>query len=139
MLFLGRVKRFFRERARNIFTFFDGEKWCRADPLMVGIKLEEVCPDLQDKLDLISKNASEAPVGPVRADLQKQQRVALLELDKIARSVFGLKPRPEDLTVTLPDGVLSVGEAVGVLGRYWSYMHALAEEAEVFRNSLATA
>ncbi len=139
MLFFGRMKRFFRERARNIFSYFDGEKWCRADPLMIGIKLEEVCPDLQDKLDLIAKDANEAPVGPVRSDLKMRQYTALFELEKISRTVFGLKPRPDDLSVKLPDGVLSVAEAVGVLGKFWSFMHQLAEDAEVFRASLATA
>ena len=126
MLFFGRIKNYFRNRSRQIFTYHDGEKQRRADPLVIGTKLEEVCPDYQDLLDLIARDAKEAPVGTVRDDLFRKKKEAALKLDAVARQVFNLKP------LTDTDGVTG-GEAVGILTQYFLFMAGLARDAELFQ------
>ena len=128
MLFFGRIAKYFRNRARDIFTYHDGERWRRADPLVIGMQLEEKCPDYQDLLDLIAKDAKNAPVGAVRDDLMKKKKDAAIRLDAVAREVFNLKP------LTDTDGVTG-GEAVGILTRYFIFMARLAEAAELFTES----
>ena len=128
MLFLGRIASYFRNRNRNIFTYHDGDKWHRADPLVLGIRLEEICPDYQEMLDLIAKDPTNAPVGAVRDDLLKQKKEAALKLDAVARELFKLKP------LTDTDGVTG-GEAVGILTQYFLFMNALAQEASLFTES----
>ena len=125
MFFLSRIANYFHNRARQIFIFHDGERWRRADPLVVGTRLEELCPDYQELLDLIAKDTTLAPVGAVRDDLLKRKKDAALKLDAVARDLFGLKP----LTDT---GGVTGGEAIGVLTQYFLFMEVLAREANVF-------
>lgn len=128
MLFFGRIVNYLRNRSRQIFTYFDGERWRRVDPLVVGVRLEDECPDYQEMLDLIAKDITNAPIGEVRDDLMKQKRVAVTKLDAVARQIFGLKPLSET------DGVTS-GEAIGILTQFWIFMHELGVSANVFADS----
>lgn len=131
-MFLGQMRQWWINRKRNIFIFHDGTRTRRMCPLAVGMKLEEVCPDYIDLLEIIYKDATAAPVGPVRDDLMRQKKEASLKLASVAQTVFGVKPLEELGT----DG-LTGPEAVAVLTRYFVFMQELAAAAELFPVSQA--
>lgn len=128
MLFLGRIAHWFRDRHRNIFLFWDGTRWRRADPLAVGTRLEEVCPDYLALLETIAGQATSAPPGALRDDLLSQQKGAAKKLASAAQQVFGLTPLDDTKGVT-------GAEAIGVLTRYFLFMEELAAAAELFPDS----
>lgn len=128
MLFLHRIRRYFRERSRNIFHFHDGSKQRRGDPIMIGTKLEEVCPDYIELLEMIGKDATKAPVGAVRDDLITQKREASVKLAEASRQAFGVKP------LTDTEG-LTQAECIHLLTDYFLFMERLARDAELFPDS----
>lgn len=137
MFFLQRIRRYFHERARNLFRFYDGTSWRRVDPLLAGIRLETVCVDYQDLLNVIARNSLEAPVGGTRDDLIRQKNEAVMTLAVASAKVFEFNLLPlvgSDAAVGL-----SHAEALGVLTKYFMFMRALAEDAALFQDSLATA
>lgn len=131
MLFLSRIRRFFYDRQRNIFRYYDGSRWRRADPLVVGMKLEELCPEYLDLLELIGKDPLTAPVGPVRTDLITQQKEAAKKIAEVSRTVFNVTPLSDTDGLTGP-------EAIGVLTNYFLFMEKIAEGANLFHNSPVT-
>lgn len=128
MLFMSRLSRWWRDAGRHIFHFHDGVRWRRLDPMTVGVRLEQLCPEYPDRLALIGKNPSTVPVGPTRDDLKARQMEAAQELVTAARAVFDLKPLSDD-------GGVTSGEAIGVLTQYFLFMEDLATEASVFTDS----
>jgi hypothetical protein len=129
MLFFGTVAAWARNRGRNIFRYYDGTRWVRADPVVIGNRIEEFLPKYVDLLDLLRKDAAAAPVGPVRTDLVRQQREAMKAIAKGARDVFDL---PELGKIR---GGVTDPEAIAILTRYHLYMERLAHEAELFMRS----
>lgn len=123
---IGRVRRWWRDRGRNIFTYWDGYTWVRSDPIEVGKRLEMVCPHFQRLLDTIDKRSNDIPPGPVRRDLVKQQENAIDELAMVSIKVFNLAPLGQT------EGGLTRGERVAVIGRYFSFMEGLAQQSELF-------
>jgi len=128
MLFIGRVSQWLRNRHRNLFLFWDGTRTRRADPLLIGTRLEEECPKYLDLLDTIGKNVTAVPPGPVRDDLLNQQKDAARKLAAAASKVFGLAPLDDTKGVT-------GAEAIGVLTKYFLFMEELATAAELFPDS----
>lgn len=132
MFYLGRLRRWWRDRQRHIFWYHDGTRWHRADPLVIGTRLEIECPRYLDFLEMLGKNVEDAPVGPVRKDLLRQKKECAEELVNVARKIFNLKPLDDAGGMTGP-------ECIGQITRYFMYMQELATAAEVFVNSPAAA
>lgn len=128
MLFLGRLRRWYVDRARNLFRYHDGTRWRRADPLSVATALEAKCPTYSEHFETINEKPDDTPPGPMRNDLVKRQRAAAFELVKVSRSVFDLKPLTDDAG-------LGDGEALQVLTWFFVYMEGLAVEAQLFTSS----
>lgn len=133
MFFLGSVRRWLRDRHRNIFRFWDGARYRYADPVAIGTRLEELDPDYQDLLDVLAKKPLDLPVGPVRDDLVKRQHEAIKKLADLARRTFDIPPLSET-----GEG-MSLGECVGVVVRYFVFMEGLARESALFRDSQSVA
>lgn len=133
MFFIGAVRRWARDRGRNIFRFRDGGRWRHADPVAVSARLEEAEPGYQDVLFTLSKKPGEIPPGPVRDDLTAKQRDAAKRLAAAARKTFDLKPLDD------AGGGTTDGEAVGVLAAYLVFMEKLADDARLFPNSQGAA
>ena len=74
MFFLTSLRRWWRDRGRNIFSYYDGIKTRYADPVAIGTALERECPHYQELLDVIDKKTADVPPGPVRDSLIDQQR-----------------------------------------------------------------
>lgn len=125
MFFLGRIAKYYRDRARSIFHYYDGTKWQRADPVVIGTKLDEVCPKYLDLLATVQMKPSDAPPGPVRDSVVTQRRDAALKLADAARTVFGLVPLSGRVGVT-------TAECVDVIADYFMFMEGLATEAQLF-------
>ena len=130
MFFIGTVRAWLREASRKIFQYHDGLQWKRADPIWIGGRLETVCPEYQDLLELLRSDLNEVPVGPLREDVIRQKKEASLKLATAARNIFGLYP----LSETGKGGVTD-GEAISVLTQYFVFMEEIARETELFRAS----
>lgn len=131
MLFLGRLRRWWIDRSRDLFTYYDGARTRRADPLRVATQLEARCPDYLDHLATLNQKIESVPPGPMRADLLAQQKTAAAELVTAARLVF-------ELPVLTDTAGLGDGEALQVLTRFFVYMEGLADLAQPFGSSPAT-
>jgi hypothetical protein len=127
MFFLGRVARWWANRHRNIFHYYDGTRTVRADPMVVGARLEAECPNYYELLLILKQDVGTAPVGPVRRELLEQKKEAAEKLAKSAMKVFRLKPLDQE-------GGVTQGEAMRVLTKYFVFMEELATAAEVFLN-----
>lgn len=130
MFFLGTIADYLRERRRNIFRYRDGFRLVRADPVLIGRRLEERCPDYQSLLTTLASDPGTQPPGPLRQSVLDQQKAAARDLAAVARDVFGLL----ELSPTGKGGVTD-GEAVGVLTRYFLFMERLAEDVLPFATS----
>lgn len=128
MFFLGRIKRWLTDQQRNIFHYHDGTTWRRADPVLVGRKIEEELPDYLSLFQTIGKDASKVPPGPLAESLRSSKNQAADKLTKVAYSVFGLKPLGTDEGVT-------EAEALSVMVQYLVFMTELATAAAVFPTS----
>lgn len=125
MFFLGRLANWYYNRQRTIFHYRDGKRWHRADPIVVGVRLEEVCPTYLDLLQTIQMNPMESPPGPVRESVIAQRRDAGKKLASAARGIFGLEPLSDT-------GGVTDGEAIGVITNYFLFMESLARAAQLF-------
>lgn len=130
MFFLNRVARWWRDFNRNIFVYHDGTRRRRADPLTIGLRLEQLCPTYEDMLRTLARPLEEAPAGGVRRDLEEQKKEAQETLVAVAMQVFDLKPLSDS-------GGVTQGEALLVLASYFAFMQALARDAELFPSSPA--
>lgn len=132
MFFWSRLRGYFSNRARNIYTFREGDKQRRVDPVVIGNRLKNECPEYLDLLTTLARKIIDAPVGPVRSDLLRQKEEAAIKLAEVAMKVFDLKPLDDTTGVT-------GAEAVDVLTGYFLFMEELAREASPFGSSPATA
>ncbi len=130
MFFLGTLARWWRDRRRQIFHYHDSFQWRRADPVVVGSRLEEVCPDYQKLLLTLVEDAAKTPPGPIRDSMLDQQRAAGKELARVAMEVFGLLPLSEK-----GRGGVTRAEAIGVVTKYILFMEELARAAAPFATS----
>ncbi len=127
MLYLHRIRRWFGDMARNIFHYHDGDRSRRADPFVISQLLDTKYPKYADLLLTLSEKDSEYPVGPMRDAFKVRQKEAVVELIKIARDVFELKP----ITDT---GGCTDAEAVKTVTAFFLFMEGLAEQAGPFVN-----
>ncbi len=128
MLWLGRIRKWWTNRSRLLFSYWDGTTWHRADPMRIASALETVCPDYLELLTEIGQNPQDTPVGSLRDELLARQKASALKLIAAAYKVFNLKP------LTDTEGV-SDGEAMGALTRFFVFMEDLADSAQVFGSS----
>jgi hypothetical protein len=125
MFFWSRVRRWWSDRGRNIYVYYDGTRRRRADPIAISDRLTRECPEYADLVQTLARKLDEAPVGPVRADLLKQKNTAASKLAETAKSVFGLDPLDDEKGVT-------DSEALNVLVEYFLFMEDIAELARPF-------
>jgi hypothetical protein len=130
MFFVQTIRRWLRDRARNIFKYHDGVRTRYADPVAAGTDLETALPKIQEILDTLARSPSEIPPGAMRDDLVNQQRDSIKQLALAARKVFKLSPLDDETGWGATDA-----QAVGVVIRYFQYMGRLARDAELFANS----
>lgn len=131
MLFLGTVRRWWRDRSRHIFHFHDGAGWRRADPVAVGQALEQACPDYQALFDTLAQDLGKLPPGPIRDSVRDQQRAATRELAALAYRVL-------EIPALAPAGGgvgLTRAEVIAVLARYILFMERLAGDVAPFVTS----
>ncbi len=128
MFFLSTLRDWLFRRRRDVFTYWDGSKWRRGDPIRIGTKLDEVCPTYIELLRDVVHDVSKDPVGPFRDEAVKAKGTAARMLATAALKVFDLKP------LTDTDG-LTDGEALGVLTEFFVFMEGVAAEAKVFTTS----
>ncbi len=122
MFFLRTIQSWLRNRGRLLFRYHDGERWRRADPLVVGRALESNEPEYATLLTVLHDPPEKLPPGTIKTELIKQQTDAAHRLTKLARTVFGLP-------VLTETGGATDGEALGVLTAYFLFMEDLAEAA----------
>ena len=130
MFFIQSLRAWWADRGRRIFRYHDGGAWRRADPVWVGNRLEEACPEYQDLLDVLAKDLQAIPAGALRDSVASQKRDAAQKLARAARSIFGLLPLSEK-----GRGGVTDGEAIGVITQYFLFMEEIARESELFRTS----
>ena len=133
MFFIGTVRKWLWDRERCIFRYYDGSRTRYADPVEIGVRLEEIDPDYQDKLDLIARDAEKIPPGPARDDFRKSQIDAARKIADMTRKAFGISPLSSD------GGGMSQGEVANVLAQYLIFMEGLARAARLFRDSQSAA
>lgn len=130
MLFLSSIRRWWRDRGRNIFSYHDGSAWRYADPVAVGSALEADLPDYLEILDILAKRPADVPAGSLRKDLVDKQRESLVKLAATARKVFKIAPLDDKTGWGATDA-----QAIGVVTRYFVFMEGLARKAELFTDS----
>ena len=118
-----------RATARDIFTYHDGTRERRADPLVIGRKLEDACPDYRELLaELNSPPGTPVPPGAVAQSLRDQEKDATAKLLAATRAAFGVRPLDDD-------GGLSEAETLGLLVAFFAFMGELAQRARPFSTS----
>lgn len=125
MLFLQSIRRWWADRGRNIFHYRVGSSWRRGDPVVLGSRLERLCPEYVKLLATLAEDVAKIPPGPVRKSMVDQQRDASTKLVEISRTVFSLPPLEADG----PGGVTDP-EALSILTRYFMFMEGLAKERD---------
>ncbi len=130
MFFLDSLRRWWINRHRNIFRYWDGSRNRYADPVVIGTKLEEFDPDYQDKLNLIAESPSKIPPGNIRDEMVKKQKEAMQHLAKMSRSVFGVPPMDDKTGIGATDG-----ECIRIIAGYFLFMEGLARSAKLFPDS----
>jgi len=128
MFFLGRLRAWWVAKQRDLFWFWDGTQWHRADPVRIGTDLERSCPDYLDLLGAVVKDVSTVPIGQLRTDSLKAKKEAIAVLTAAAFKIFNLGP------LTQTEGV-SDGEAFGTLVEYITFMQSLGRQSESFTAS----
>lgn len=128
MFFIGTLTKWWMNRSRFIFHFWDGSKWRRYDPIAVGIAFESACPDRFALVETLFKDSSAFPPGNVREDLLKQQKIAGDTLAAVSRKVFDIPPLSDTNGMT-------DGECIKVLTKYMLFMSKLGGDAELFVDS----
>lgn len=128
MFFLTRIRRWWRDRARAIFSYHDGVRTRYADPVEIGTALELALPNYQSLLDTLASKTADLPPGPLRAEMQTQQHDAIKKLAAAARTVFAL-PKLDSAT----GWGATESQAVQVVMQYFVFMEGLARDAELFR------
>lgn len=128
MFFLTRLRRWWRDRGRAIFRYYDGVRTRYADPVEIGTALEQTLPDYQKLLDTLAQKTADLPPGPLRQEMQKQQHDAIKQLAAAARTVFAL-PKLDSTT----GWGAEQSQAVHVVMSYFVFMEGLARDAELFR------
>jgi len=126
VFFTSRIRRWFVAKRRDLYTYHDGVKHRRADPIRVAQRLEAEQPEYVALLQTLGRDPEKAPVGPLRDEILKAKTDAAYKLTDAARKVFDLKPLND------VDG-LTDGEAFRVLANYFFFMESLAEDARLFR------
>lgn len=125
MFFLGTLRNWWINRSRMILHYWDGTRNRRIDPIVVGTRLEEKCPDYMKLLDTVYKDPASVMPGPLQQELVASQKAARDKLCEAARAVFDVKPLTED-------GGLTDGETMRLLLQYFLYMEELASRATIF-------
>jgi hypothetical protein len=115
------LHRWFWPDPRQIFTYNDGKDRRRGDPLAIGSKLEECCPQWEDLLRTLAAPDTPMP-GPLLTQQRAEKTRATAELVKATRETFGVKPLTES------DG-LTIAETVGLLAKYLEFMGGLSSLA----------
>ncbi len=127
MFFLGSLSRWWINRSRKIFRYWDGSVTRRVDPLGIGKEFERLCPERFKLFETLYKNPDKIPPGNARNELLDQQKAAGETLAKVSREVFQVPPLDETKGMT-------DGECIRIMTRYLLFMNRLAEDAQVFPN-----
>lgn len=114
-----------RAATRAIFSYHDGTRQRRADPLVIGRKLEESCPDYLDCLATLADEVVPIPPSPVADSLQSQHADAERKLLAAVRCAFDVQPLTDDAG-------LSEAETVLLLAGFLEFMGGLAKDARPF-------
>ena len=121
---LARLLGWLRGTGDAVYWYHDGRKWRKADPLAVGRKLEEICPDYKEILAFLWEDV---PIpGKLGEDVERQKKDAQRKLVEAARAVFGL--------AEVEQGGRTDAGAFGVLADWIVAIAAMAEEARPFAN-----
>jgi len=133
MFYIGTIKKWLRDRGRNIFQYWDGSRWQFADPIVVGSRLEVEIPDYFELLELLSKRVPNVPSTSLKEEFISKQRDAGKRITLASRSIFNLKPMDEN-------GVgVTESEVMSILAGYLKFMEVIARESQLFRNSQGVA
>jgi len=125
---LGLFRRLWpRDRSRLIFSFHDGTRTRRADPLAAGGALERECPKYAELLELAVDDAPTVP-GPAADDVARQKGEAIAELVRATRAAFGVRPLDEE-------GGLTEAETLNLFREFLVFLARLADAAGPFDNS----
>jgi len=130
MFFFGRLKRWWFDRQRNIFRYWDGRLWRYGDPIAIGTRLQDECPDYLDYFSTVFDDPDKLPAGSLRENLKTEQKKAQNVLIDASRKVLGIEPW-DDVNRT----GLMIPETLRVLGQYLHFMNQLAEDSRPFGNS----
>lgn len=119
-----------RDHSRRIFTYFDGTKTRRADPLAAVAALEAADPDLYDHLASLApvETPVAIPPGAVAEDVTARHKDGVAKLLDATRAAFGLRKLDDT-------GGLTEAETMAVLASFLVWMQAAANDARPFENS----
>ncbi len=121
MPYVNGLRRQFVGEQRSIYHYFDGTKKRRADPLVIGTTLLNVCPNYMELLQTIA--ADELPLpGKLRDEQREGKLEATAKLIEAIQQVFGVKP------LTDTDG-LTRNEMVALLADWMYWMGEVSQEA----------
>jgi hypothetical protein len=130
MFFVHRIKNWWTSRQRELFSYWDGSRTRRADPMRIAVAIEKVCPRYMELLRVAVDDVDKAPIGQFRDDARTAKIEAIRTLTDTSYTVFGLEPLSDAKGVT-------DAEAIGILTAFFLMMEDLAQEAQLFTVSPA--
>lgn len=119
---LGWIRRWWRDRHRRIFHFWDGRQWRRVDPVRIFKAINSVCPDFGDLLELIATDLRPLPAGALAREMSTGKSEGEERLLVAIRQAFEVQPL--DQRAGLTDR-----ETLQLLTTFLLYMAQLAENA----------
>jgi hypothetical protein len=130
---LGRLARWWRDRQRAVFSFHDGARWRRIDPMAAGREIEDTLGD--DWPKLLKLLVAERPYCPpeldtaaLRADWARMKQDAARKLSGVACKAFGVQPLGDA-------GGLTEGERIELVAKFFHWLADRREEARPFPTS----
>ena len=119
-------------RRRNIFGYFDGQRWRYADPVVLDRYLANECPNWKTLITFLTIPDMKLPENLMKNAIADQAN-ALKSLVETARKIFKLNPLDES------GHGLTESESISVFADFVSYTGRLVDDASFLLNSPAPA
>lgn len=131
MFFIGSFLNWRQNRKRNIFQYWDGSRWRRADPIVIATALDEGSDKGTGYIGLLielNKDLSSIPPGPLLQEALAANVRTGKQLAALSRRVFDVKELSDR------EG-LTDAECVKIITQFFWFMEGNARRAEVFQPS----
>lgn len=115
-----------RAPARNVFTYRDGVRTRRADPLVLIRRIEADEPNWESLLGTVAHVVPANADHILRAAGEEKRKAATAKLVAVGRSAFGLPPLADDGSGT------TEAEVIGVVVAFVAFLNRVAEDSRPF-------